>query len=100
VKLRNPWGRAVWTGPWSPSSDEYQRAPEELLSILDMKRSGDTHGEFVMPWADFIAVYDHVNLAIIKPKEWTESMVMGRWSAAQSHSWHFREFSDVQNSSL
>ena len=94
VKLRNPWGRDVWTGQWSPTSDKYQRAPEELLKILDMKRSGDkdfTHGEFVMAWSDFITAYDNVCLAIIKPRGWTEATVAGRWNAAPRHLWHFRK---------
>ena len=93
VKLRNPWGRDVWTGQWSPTSDKYKRAPEELLRMLDMKRSGDkdfTHGEFVMTWADFVAVFDNVCLAVVQPRGWTEAAVTGRWPAAPSHMWHFR----------
>jgi hypothetical protein len=62
--------------------------------MLDMKRSGDkdfTHGEFVMAWADFISVYDHVCLAIVNPRGWTEAAVTGRWPAAPRHLWHFRK---------
>ena len=94
MKLRNPWGRDIWRGQWSPTSDKYQRAPEDLLNMLDMKRSGDkdfTHGEFVMAWADFIAVYDHVCLAIVCPKGWTEVAATGRWPAAPRHLWDFSE---------
>jgi hypothetical protein len=93
VKLRNPWGRDVWTGQWSPTSDKYQRAPEELLRLLDMKRSGDkdfTHGEFVMSWSDFVALFEQVCIAIIQPRGWTEAVVTGRWPAAPRHLWHFR----------
>jgi hypothetical protein len=118
VKLRNPWGRSVWTGKWSPTSNEYKRAPDDLLKTLDMKRSGDkdfTHGEFVlrsdeflhckivthnfpgefvMAWADFVAVYDNVCLAIVQPKGWMEATVTGRWPAAPKHMWHFRSLGE------
>ncbi len=71
----------------------YQRAPEELLTLLDMKRSGDkdfTHGEFVMSWSDFVALFEQVCIAIIQPRGWTEAAVTGRWPAAPRHLWHFR----------
>ncbi len=94
VKLRNPWGRDIWRGQWSPASDKYLRAPDELLEMLGMTRSGGqdfTHGEFVMAWADFIAVFDHVCLAIVSPRGWMEATLTGRWPAAPKHLWQFRK---------
>jgi hypothetical protein len=100
VKLRNPWGRDVWTGQWSPTSERYRRASDELLAILDMKRSGDkdfTHGEFVMAWADFVAMYDHLCLAVVKPQGWAQAVVTGRWPTAPRLLQYFRTFSGINN---
>ena len=54
-----------------------------------MKRTADTGGEFVMSWADFVRMFDHVCLAIVQPKGWVEASMTGRWQAADKHLWQF-----------
>jgi hypothetical protein len=46
VKLRNPWGRSEWTGPFSDGSKEW--TPEWLQRMPELKHSFGDDGEFLM----------------------------------------------------
>jgi hypothetical protein len=46
VKLRNPWGKVEWSGPWSDGSQEWTM--EWLHRLPELKHSFANDGEFLM----------------------------------------------------
>lgn len=44
VRLRNPWARGEWTGPWSERSWEWDGLSERDKELLSIRVSND--GEF------------------------------------------------------
>uniref|UniRef100_A0A4W5KUD0 Si:dkey-19b23.13 n=1 Tax=Hucho hucho TaxID=62062 RepID=A0A4W5KUD0_9TELE len=84
VRMRNPWGTADWTGPWSQGSQQWQRfgrgGREKMgLIVRDV-------GEFWMEFEDFcryftdVVVCRLVERALLWPStHWREGEVDGRW---------------------
>lgn len=45
VRLRGPWGKGKWVGPWSERSSEWDALPQRDKEVLSVRtRGGD--GEF------------------------------------------------------
>uniref|UniRef100_K3WE14 Calpain catalytic domain-containing protein n=1 Tax=Globisporangium ultimum (strain ATCC 200006 / CBS 805.95 / DAOM BR144) TaxID=431595 RepID=K3WE14_GLOUD len=66
VKVRNPWGKSEWTGPWSDGSPEWT---PEWMTLLD-HRFGDD-GAFWMSYEDFLKVFTDLDRTRIFTPEWT-----------------------------
>lgn len=44
IRLRNPWGKGEWNGPWSDRSWEWDSLPERDQELLSVRIRND--GEF------------------------------------------------------
>ncbi|CAI9743032.1 calpain-2 catalytic subunit-like [Octopus vulgaris] len=65
VKLRNPWGKKEWNGPWSDSSEEWNGLKEEERKRMNLEVKDD--GEFWMDFNDFIKNFSLVEMCHIDP---------------------------------
>ncbi|KAJ8008326.1 hypothetical protein DPEC_G00103670 [Dallia pectoralis] len=87
VRMRNPWGTADWTGPWSQGSQQWQligRGEREKMGLI----VGDV-GEFWMEFEDFCRYFTDmvvcrlVERALLWPKNhWREVRCPGEWAQA------------------
>ena len=73
IKVRNPWGRFEWTGPYSNDSEEWT---EKLKKELDYSSTGD--GSFWMTNDDFLAYFKSAVYSLPKEKGWKEHNVFGK----------------------
>ncbi|KAI1897322.1 hypothetical protein AGOR_G00082120 [Albula goreensis] len=85
VRLRNPWGKVEWKGPWSDSSKEWEslnRAEKERLQYRNTEE-----GDFWMSFDDFKKNFTKLEICNLTPDaladdrvhKWTVSMNEGRW---------------------
>ncbi|KAL1526665.1 hypothetical protein AB1Y20_015369 [Prymnesium parvum] len=58
LRLRNPWGRGEWNGPWSDGAEEWT---DELQALLDYDFDDD--GTFWMELQDFLQQFNTLYLA-------------------------------------
>lgn len=68
VRLRNPWGRGEWTGPWSERSWEWDGLSERDKQLLSVRVRND--GEFWMSFEDFARHFTHLDLVHVGPDDW------------------------------
>ncbi|XP_062410168.1 calpain-2 catalytic subunit-like [Sardina pilchardus] len=70
IRVRNPWGRIEWTGPWSDRSSEWQ-----LISLEDSERLRHKaeDGEFWMAFSDFLEQFSVVEVCHLTPDTLTDS---------------------------
>ncbi|KAI5754596.1 hypothetical protein M8J77_009837 [Diaphorina citri] len=68
VRLRNPWARGEWTGPWSERSWEWDGLSERDKELLSIRVSND--GEFWMSFEDFAKHFTHLDLVHVGPDDW------------------------------
>jgi hypothetical protein len=68
LKLRNPWGRTEWTGPWSDGSEQW--TPEWMKKLNH--RFGDD-GVFWISYKDLLRTYQHFDRTRLFGPEWTVS---------------------------
>ncbi|XP_014247498.1 calpain-9-like isoform X2 [Cimex lectularius] len=68
VRLRNPWGKGEWTGPWSERSWEWDALSERDKELLSVRVRND--GEFWMSFEDFARHFTHLDLVHIGPDDW------------------------------
>uniref|UniRef100_A0A8D8Q5N7 Calpain-1 catalytic subunit n=2 Tax=Cacopsylla melanoneura TaxID=428564 RepID=A0A8D8Q5N7_9HEMI len=68
VRLRNPWARGEWTGPWSERSWEWDGLSERDKELLSVRVSND--GEFWMSFEDFAKHFTHLDLVHVGPDDW------------------------------
>ncbi|KAI9327934.1 hypothetical protein DFJ73DRAFT_904577 [Zopfochytrium polystomum] len=66
LKIRNPWGKAEWTGPWADGSSEWT---PEWMQLLDHKFGDD--GIFWMEYKDFLNEWYQVDRAILFDETWS-----------------------------
>uniref|UniRef100_A0A8C9WMX7 Calpain-2 catalytic subunit-like n=1 Tax=Scleropages formosus TaxID=113540 RepID=A0A8C9WMX7_SCLFO len=79
VRLRNPWGEVEWTGPWSDSSEEWNRIlPEEKAKLANAAEDG----EFWMAYSDFIKQFSTLEICNLTPDTLTSDEV-AYWSYYQ-----------------
>ncbi|XP_077387028.1 calpain-5-like [Festucalex cinctus] len=85
IRLRNPWGRSEWTGPWSDSSEEWQKVGSSEREKMGVVMQND--GEFWMTFSDFISNFTHLILCrlintsyLSVHKTWEEAVLRGSWS--------------------
>ncbi|KAK7865864.1 hypothetical protein R5R35_003980 [Gryllus longicercus] len=68
VRLRNPWARGEWTGPWSERSWEWDGLSERDKQLLSVRVRND--GEFWMSFEDFARHFTHLDLVHVGPDDW------------------------------
>ncbi|XP_076054370.1 calpain-9-like [Oratosquilla oratoria] len=68
VRLRNPWGRGEWNGPWSERSWEWDSLSERDKELLSVRVRNE--GEFWMGFEDFARHFSHLDLVHVGPDDW------------------------------
>ncbi|XP_060523327.1 calpain-9-like isoform X2 [Cylas formicarius] len=68
VRLRNPWARGEWTGPWSERSWEWDGLSTRDKELLSVRVAND--GEFWMSFEDFARHFTQLDLVHIGPDDW------------------------------
>ena len=68
VRLRNPWGRGEWNGPWSERSWEWDSLSDRDKELLSVRVRNE--GEFWMSFDDFAKQFSHLDLVHIGPDDW------------------------------
>ena len=63
LKLRNPWGKTEWSGPWSDGSAEWD---DDLKKQLNVQHKDD--GIFFIEYKDFLAHFSDVQFCFIHDK--------------------------------
>ncbi|XP_040195924.1 calpain-5 [Rana temporaria] len=84
IRMRNPWGEREWNGPWSDSSEEWQKVSKSEREKLGVTVQDD--GEFWMTFEDFCKYYtDIIMCRLINTsylsihKTWEEAVLCGSW---------------------
>ncbi|XP_070605591.1 calpain-5 isoform X2 [Erythrolamprus reginae] len=85
IRLRNPWGEREWNGPWSDTSEEWQKVSTGEREKLGMTVEDD--GEFWMAFDDFCTYFtDIIKCRLINTsylsihKTWEEAVLRGSWT--------------------
>ena len=81
VRIRNPWGRAEWTGAWSDKSPEWKNLSD--IERKDQNLVVDDDGEFFMSIEDLVRNFSRIticNLSHLEPGlAWNEEKIFGSW---------------------
>ncbi|KAM9317872.1 calpain-5-like [Pholidichthys leucotaenia] len=84
IRLRNPWGKREWNGPWSDSSEEWQKVSRSERERLGVTVQDD--GEFWMTFEDFVANFTDLILCrlintsyLSLHKTWEEAVMQSSW---------------------
>ncbi|KAG0414122.1 hypothetical protein HPB47_008729, partial [Ixodes persulcatus] len=75
IRLRNPWGRGEWNGPWSDRSWEWDGLSERDRQLLGV-RQPPSEGEFWMSFDDFTLNFTHLDLVHIGPDDWMQESAL------------------------
>ncbi|XP_030044387.1 calpain-5-like [Microcaecilia unicolor] len=85
IRMRNPWGEREWNGPWSDSSEEWQKVSKNEREKLGVTVEDD--GEFWMNFEDFCKYYTDVIMCrlintsyLSVHKTWEEAILEGSWT--------------------
>ncbi|XP_068432624.1 calpain-3b isoform X2 [Clinocottus analis] len=90
IRLRNPWGRVLWKGPWNANSEEWS-----TISTADkdnLKKQTVEASEFWMSFEDFKRNFTKLEMCNLTPDtlqgderhSWTVSVNEGRWVRGSS----------------
>ncbi|XP_062917071.1 calpain-5-like isoform X1 [Mobula hypostoma] len=84
IKMRNPWGKVEWLGPWSDNSQEWKKVTKKELKRIDVDVKND--GEFWMAFQDWCELFTNViSCRLINTslwsihKTWDEVILRGAW---------------------
>ncbi|XP_043560888.1 calpain-5-like isoform X2 [Chiloscyllium plagiosum] len=85
IRLRNPWGKGEWLGPWSDNSKEWQKISKKERKIIGTDLKND--GEFWMAFEDWYKYFTNaivcriINTSYLSiRKTWDEVILRGAWS--------------------
>ncbi|XP_041052396.1 calpain-5-like [Carcharodon carcharias] len=85
IKMRNPWGRGEWLGPWSDNSKEWQKVSKKERKAIGIEVKND--GEFWMAFEDWykyitnVIVCRLINTSYLSiRKTWDEVILRGAWA--------------------
>ncbi|XP_076017484.1 calpain-5 isoform X3 [Genypterus blacodes] len=88
IRMRNPWGEKEWSGPWSDSSEEWNKVSKSEREKLGVTVQDD--GEFWMTFDDFCQYFtDLILCRLINTsylsihKTWEEEVMRGTWTHRQ-----------------
>ncbi|GAB1608629.1 calpain-9-like, partial [Argonauta hians] len=65
LRLRNPWGKGEWNGPWSDTSFEMKSLSADQKKELKIVPAND--GEFWISYEDFVANFDEIVFCHLHP---------------------------------
>ncbi|KAM8899900.1 calpain-5 isoform 2-T2 [Spinachia spinachia] len=84
IRMRNPWGEKEWSGPWSDSSEQWNKVSKSEREKLGVTVQDD--GEFWMTFDDFCQYFtDLILCRLINTsylsihKTWEEEVMRGSW---------------------
>ncbi|XP_074458175.1 calpain-6 isoform X1 [Larus michahellis] len=85
IRLRNPWGKREWNGPWSDNSEEWKKVNNSERKSLGLTLEND--GEFWMTFEDWCKNFTDVDICRIVNtsyfsihKTWEKKMMHGAWA--------------------
>ncbi|XP_072451473.1 calpain-5-like isoform X2 [Chiloscyllium punctatum] len=85
IRLRNPWGKGEWLGPWSDNSKEWQKISKKERKKIGTDLKND--GEFWMAFEDWYKYFTNaivcriINTSYLSiRKTWDEVILRGAWS--------------------
>ncbi|XP_041364507.1 calpain-A-like [Gigantopelta aegis] len=100
LRLRNPWGRGEWNGPWSDRSPEWS-----LVRRSDMMARVIDDGEFWISLEDFQEQFDELEMchlypdalsseiaSVEKKKQWSVQEFHGSWIWGVTSGGPFKSF--------
>ncbi|XP_055073647.2 calpain-2 catalytic subunit [Misgurnus anguillicaudatus] len=79
VRIRNPWGKVEWTGPWSDNSKEWNNVPHTEKAKLNHSAED---GEFWMAYSDFVQNFSLLEICNLTPDTLTSKEV-SHWNYCQ-----------------
>ncbi|XP_066277385.1 calpain-9-like isoform X2 [Branchiostoma lanceolatum] len=92
VRIRNPWGKTEWKGPWGDQSDEWSAVDEGTKEELGIVNRDD--GEFWMSYEDFLTYWKNIEICNLTPEamgdedeeklKWNVNNMVGRWIKNES----------------
>lgn len=91
VKLRNPWGRGEWEGPFGDRSEEREVLHKEQIELVFNAHEREQEhtvvdfndGTFFMKFDDWLKHFTSLFVAVNFPPSWTGKRTQGQWSADQ-----------------
>ncbi|CAL9685614.1 unnamed protein product [Knipowitschia caucasica] len=85
IRMRNPWGKTEWKGPWSDTSEEWAKVGDTERGNLGITVADD--GEFWMAFSDWCKFFTDadvcrlINTSVISiHKTWHEVVHFGSWT--------------------
>ncbi|XP_030648208.1 calpain-5-like [Chanos chanos] len=85
IRMRNPWGKHEWNGPWSDTSEEWAKVGDMERGNLDITVADD--GEFWMLFDDWCKYFTDadvcrlINTSVLSiHKTWDEVVHFGSWT--------------------
>ena len=103
LRIRNPWAKSGWTGPWSDGSKEWTReATKEWRGVLDvLEHEFSDDGSFIMEYGDFLKVWSVVERTQLFDPTWIQS---SHWLCVTSRvapcAWQYGDVSCMPSCSL
>ncbi|KAL4915206.1 hypothetical protein BDW62DRAFT_203810 [Aspergillus aurantiobrunneus] len=87
VKLRNPWGKKEWSGPWSDGSEQWT---PQWMEKLNHKFGND--GFFWISYEDLLKKYQHFDRTRLFGPEWTITQQWTSLNVPWSADYHTTKF--------
>ncbi|CAE6476497.1 unnamed protein product [Rhizoctonia solani] len=92
VRVRNPWGKSEWKGPWSDGSKEWTN--EWLARLPELRHKFGDDGEFLMEYRDFLKTWTTVERSRLFDADWKlSSLWINVTSRALPSAWGFGDVS-------
>jgi len=78
MRIRNPWGKGEWKGPWSDGSKEWTPA---LKKHFDYEFGND--GTFFMKFEDYVRFFNRIHVLCLLTDDqgevWQKAVLQGQW---------------------